>query len=419
MSKLPPGTQDLYDMLGVHDHAHGHDSAHAKTHEGEPGHDEAVELELPTAAEASERLKVDLRHEGEIDPDAKFLEHEQDTNTFVVNLTKLGPLQVVKNIAPFIIIFVVGMLMFMFIFTDFSLTSTLSSVNDDVGQNEKAETPAAKLSEEELVAYRAWIGNYFFDVTDPSVLDPNNDISGNGLTNYQKYLLNLNPKKQDTMGLGMTDTEALMEGINPLTGSKLTELQKQIIAQYIDLESVSNKLSLAAANSSPKVAGINTASADTFRQEATIDTTKPAELNIPSLNIKAPVIWTKDPKNFTEDLRNGVVHYPGTPLPGEMGTSYVSGHSSNYVWERGNYNQIFAGFGQLKKFDSFSITATDMDGKKVTFHYVIAAIEIFKADDQKQFANIGKSTVALSTCWPIGTSAKRMVAFGHLSQVSK
>ena len=53
--------------------------------------------------------------------------------------------------------------------------------------------------------------------------------------------MGLNPKRKDTLGLGITDTQALINGINPLT-SAMPEEQKAF-AQYIDLESVSNKLS--------------------------------------------------------------------------------------------------------------------------------------------------------------------------------
>ncbi len=143
------------------------------------------------------------------------------------------------------------------------------------------------------------------------------------------------------------------------------------------------------------------------------------EVDIPSLKLKAPLIWSKDPNSLNTDLQNGLVHYPGTPFPGEIGTSYISGHSSNYIWAKGNYNQIFAKLGNLKQFDSFSITVQLTNGKKTIYHYIVTASAIFKADDQQQFADIGKSTVALSTCWPIGTSSKRLVVFAQLSQIEQ
>lgn len=404
MSKLPPGTTDLYDNLGIT----------PQPEEKEITHSERVEFELPTGQEPEQVIKVDV-----VKDDHSFVEHEEGSNIYTVHASSLKSAKFLKTAFPYIVIFIVGLFFFMLVFGGLSLTSLFSSIKDNTATNEKVETPASQLSSAERAAYNKWISAYFFDVNDPKIVDPNSDISGNGLTNYQKYLLNLNPKVKDTMGLGMTDTEALMQGINPLTGGPITDLQKKIIENYIDLEAISNKISLAASQSASQVAGIRTAAADTFRQESVIDQSKAATLNIPSLNITVPIIWTQDTKSFTEDLRKGVVHYPGTAMPGEIGTAYISGHSSNYAWESGNYNNIFATLGNLKKYESFTITATDVDGKPVTFNYVVAASEVYKADDQKQFMNIGKSTVALSTCWPIGTTAKRLVVFGHLSQVSK
>jgi sortase A len=137
------------------------------------------------------------------------------------------------------------------------------------------------------------------------------------------------------------------------------------------------------------------------------------------LNLTVPLIWSQDANALLKDLQNGVVHYPGTAMPGDIGTSYISGHSSNYAWAKGNYNRIFAKLNDLQIYDSISITATQTNGKPVTFHYVVTAKDQFQPDDQRQFANIGKSTIALSTCWPVGTTARRLVVFAQLSQIDK
>ncbi|NJL96686.1 hypothetical protein HC864_02610, partial [Candidatus Gracilibacteria bacterium] len=41
-------------------------------------------------------------------------------------------------------------------------------------------------------------------------------------------------------------------------------------------------------------------------------------------------------------LRDGVVHLPFSPAPGELGNSYIIGHSSNYNNVQSDYNYIFA-----------------------------------------------------------------------------
>jgi sortase A len=144
-----------------------------------------------------------------------------------------------------------------------------------------------------------------------------------------------------------------------------------------------------------------------------------ATLNIPSLKITVPIVWTTDTKNFERDLKSGVVHYPGTALPGESGTSYISGHSSNYAWAKGEYNKVFSKLGDLPDNSSFIVTVVQKNGQDARLHYVVIKRKEFSPTDQEQFRNTGDSLVALSTCWPIGSTKSRLVVFGKLTQVEK
>jgi len=395
----PEGTTELYKHLGV-EHGHGHDG------HGDADHAEAAPHQMAAAEHADHAADHAPVHE-----------YDEETNTHVINVSRM-----LKVGFPYLLVFIGAVAAFLIFFTHTSISSLFGSVNIKPTTSTKTVIPASQQA-----AYNSWIRSYFYDVSDPSVLDPDNDISGNGLTNYQKFLLGLNPKKKDTLGLGMSDTEALIEGIDPLTGNKMSDAQQKLIAANVDLEAVSNKLSLAAADLTPKVAGANTTAQDQQNQSTTgggrdeviVNDSVSGQLDIPSLKISVPVIWTKDPKNFDADLTSGVVHYPGTAFPGQIGTAYISGHSSNYAWIKSKYNNVFATLGNLKKFDSFTVTVKDNNNKTVIFHYVVSDSGIFKADDQQQFADRGKSVVALSTCWPVGTSDKRLVVYGELTQVEK
>jgi hypothetical protein len=33
-----------------------------------------------------------------------------------------------------------------------------------------------------------------------------------------------------------------------------------------------------------------------------------------------------------KELENGIIRYPGSAKPGENGTSFIFGHSSNFPW---------------------------------------------------------------------------------------
>jgi len=349
--------------------------------------------------------------------------------------------KVITAILPYVVVFAVALVLYLFFFGQINFGSVFSGTASKKVETPK-ETAISALAKQNSQAYYAWISKYYYDVSDPKILDPLKDNSGNGLSNYQKFLLNLNPKSYDTLGLGMSDSEAITQGINPLTGKALTEKQKNIIAEYFDMEVISNRLTLANLQNSSQVAGATTMvglgplrnpnynyiqqnvpqdpNSGAFNGNAVdINTNIPGRLEIPELGINVPIMWTKDPVDFDKDLQSGVVHYPGTALPGQIGTAYISGHSSNVVWAKGEFNKIFAKINTLADNTSFKVTVVQKNGKDAILHYVVTRRQEFLATDQEQFKNSGKSVVALSTCWPVGTTAKRLVVFGELTQISK
>jgi LPXTG-site transpeptidase (sortase) family protein len=336
-------------------------------------------------------------------------------------------LRILRSITPYLVIFTMGIFLYLFFFTNVDFTGIFKT-------QAKVQTPQQsslqKLQSQNLDGYNKWIAQFYYDVSDPNVLDPNADNSGNGLTNFQKYLLNLNPKAFDTLGLGLADSESLAKGYNPLTGNRLTDSQKQIVDQYFDMEVIMNRLALAQMNRA-QVAGAATSGNSASAQNSgnpqvapassglDIDTAKPGLLEIPDLKVSVPVIWTTDTKNFDADLRSGVVHYPGTAMPGQVGTAYISGHSSNYAWAKGSYNHVFTQLGDLGKDASFKVTVTLKSGKQAVLYYVVVGSQQYNPKDQAQFTNASKSVMALSTCWPVGSTSKRLVVYGELTQVQQ
>jgi len=389
-----------------------------------------------------------------------------------------------KQLLPYAAIFTVGLFLYYFFFSSLNLNINLN-VAGILGGNKTNQVEAApqqsailQLEQQDMAGYNSWILGFYYDVKDPKVIDPNTDNSGNGLTNFEKYLLNLNPKSYDTLGLGLADSQDLANGISPTTGDKLTDNQKNIIAKYIDMEAVNNRLALESLQNPEKVAGaatgnssfnirgaqtvvggapansnstpnsnsapssapanpINSNSAPSVFTEGgqnvpaaavsgtpsnnsvSINTAVSGQLIIPNLKINVPIIWSQDPSGFETDLQSGVVHYPGTAMPGETGTTYIAGHSSNYAWAKGGYNQIFSHLGNLTNDTAFQITVTTTQGKQVVYHYVVVRSGQYSPTDPAQFQNTGQSLVALSTCWPVGSTAKRLVVFAQLVSVDK
>ncbi len=447
--------------------------------------------------------------------DEKYAEKQKqaelETTEPLPNRSNAAIWNIGKKILPYVVVFAIGVGIYYFYFSSFSFNNLFKSSNiATVSTQNNTEKNLATLKKTESANYAIWISQFFFDVQDKSIIDMDTDVSGNGLTNFQKYLLNLNPKIFDTRGDSVSDGQAIIEGKNPWTGLVMTDGQKKIADAYFDNEIISNRITAALANhqnspsfslyvssSSPyyqagvssvsngtqpvgngvagieqpagysgtvssipanqQVAGANTTSGNTTTGSNTptsnttatrvttnttapktsptagvnavtnniggsaldIDTNVPGQVNVPSVKISVPVIWTSDVKNFDADLKKGVVHFPGTPLPGDVGSSYISGHSSGYLFDKSPYKQAFAAIGNTKDGDSFTVTVTLHGGQKVILHYTVAGRAEYAANDQRQFLQTPDSVVALSTCWPINTTVRRLVVFGKLTQIEK
>lgn len=384
--------------------------------------------------------------------------------------------KIIKMIAPYLAIFAIAIGLYFFYFNDFSINSLFNSDTLKIESITDSETNKEyeQLKKDAASDYKSWLNQFFTDVNDDSISSMDADVSGNGLTNFEKYLLNLNPKVYSTRG-NIGDGQSVLDGINPWTGKTFTDKQKQLVEKYINPELISNRITAAAitrgvtkyaqyvssdspyyidpvtlqqvgsngqavvtptqiatststpastttpanilTNQNPSSSSSSTA--PNLRPDESIDQSKPGLLEIPANKISVPLVWTQDIKDFEKDLKNGVVHYPGTALPGELGTSYISGHSSGYLWDKSPYKQIFAILGSVKDGTSFTITATQKNGKTVKFNYIVERRGEFAANDQAQFISTSDSVVALSTCWPVGTTARRLVLFAKLTQIER
>jgi sortase A len=187
----------------------------------------------------------------------------------------------------------------------------------------------------------------------------------------------------------------------------MSKKQKEALSK-LDLIRVNNRISLEAAASLSDILGAETQN---------FDLSKPGRLSIPKLQIQVPLIWTQDPVQFDQDLTRGVVHYPGTAMPGENGIVYVSGHSSDYFWKNHPYKQVFAKINALQPGDDIFVDVYGNDGKIYNYRYSVVAETIYAPDDQRQFLDNSGAKLNLSTCWPIGTQKDRYVVTAELQNL--
>lgn len=141
---------------------------------------------------------------------------------------------------------------------------------------------------------------------------------------------------------------------------------------------------------------------------------EPDTLWIESLGIKAPVLYVEkaDENLFQKALRSGVVHYPGTALPGEIGNVYIFGHSSNDLWVKGEYNTIFALLPKIAV--GAEILLTNSQGQIHKYVVTESGAVSAKAVEYLGQDTKGKKILTLQTSYPIGTSLKRWVVRAEL-----
>lgn len=133
-------------------------------------------------------------------------------------------------------------------------------------------------------------------------------------------------------------------------------------------------------------------------------------LVIPKISAKAKIIPNVDPANeelYSKSLKEGVAHAKGTNFPGSKGTIYLFAHSTNTLENVSRYNAIFFRLKELEPGDKVIIF---FGGKKYT--YQVVDQKITEANDTfwlapQNFSN--EEILILQTCWPPGTSLKRLL----------
>lgn len=141
---------------------------------------------------------------------------------------------------------------------------------------------------------------------------------------------------------------------------------------------------------------------------------------IPRINQNVPVVgvknenlvarkWDDLEKDMQNALQNGVVHYPGTALPGDNGNVVITGHSSYYAWDSGRFKDVFALLHDVKMGDKIVIY---FNQKK--FIYEVFEIKKVSPKDVDVLAPTNSEQLTLITCTPMGTNLRRLILTARL-----
>ena len=136
------------------------------------------------------------------------------------------------------------------------------------------------------------------------------------------------------------------------------------------------------------------------------------EIIIPKIHLEIPVDYSQTSTNeatIENALENGIVHYPSTVMPGQLGNAAFFGHSSNNIFNPGKYKFAFVLLHELEAGDTFYVT---YNGK--AYIYKVFSRQIVSPSDVGVLSNVPghTATATLITCDPPGTSINRLVVIG-------
>src|SRR3990167_10736793 len=131
---------------------------------------------------------------------------------------------------------------------------------------------------------------------------------------------------------------------------------------------------------------------------------------IPKIGANArilPNINAADSGIYLQALQKGVAHTLGTAFPGEKGHIFLFAHSTDYFWNIGSYNAVFYLLYKLEKGDSVNVF---FNGQRYVYK-VLNKIVVNPHEVEYLTRKTNKEFLTLQTCWPPGTTLKRILVF--------
>lgn len=134
---------------------------------------------------------------------------------------------------------------------------------------------------------------------------------------------------------------------------------------------------------------------------------------IPKINANSKIVKDVDPFNSKEyqfALTKGVAHAKGTVYPGDVGNVFLFSHSSADFFEASRYNSIFYLLSKLEQGDEVYLFY-----KKKKIKYKVFDKKVVNGEEVSYLKKSQKKQqLTLMTCWPPGTTLKRLLIFAAL-----
>jgi sortase A len=139
---------------------------------------------------------------------------------------------------------------------------------------------------------------------------------------------------------------------------------------------------------------------------------------IPKIGANAPVIPEVDPYNeevYQVQLTRGVAHARSSSYPGKGGNIFLFAHSATDFTVASRYNAIFYLLSKLNPSDTVYLF---FNGTR--YQYTVQERKVVDESDIEYIQNIDSNdstaeTLTLMTCWPAGTTFKRLLIIAERS----
>lgn len=134
---------------------------------------------------------------------------------------------------------------------------------------------------------------------------------------------------------------------------------------------------------------------------------------IPKIGANSRVIPNVDPYEeavYQQSLTLGVAHAAGTVFPGDTGNMFIFAHSAATPVDADIYNAVFYLLTKLEKGDPVYVFYLNQ-----RYIYIVDEVKIVNEEEVSYLqSSSDKKTITLMTCWPAGTTARRLLVRGTL-----
>jgi len=141
-------------------------------------------------------------------------------------------------------------------------------------------------------------------------------------------------------------------------------------------------------------------------------------LIIPKINANSPVIKNVDPYDpaqYQPALTRGVAHAVTSGLPNEPGNTFIFAHSAGNWYQANQFNAVFYLLNKLVIGDEIIIYYQNQD-----YHYFVSDTKMVTGSEVNYLKNnSANQQLTLMTCWPPGTTIKRLLVVANLSTNSR